>query len=92
MGKRLILRRLYLKIHTKHARELTRFCEMFYRQSHINWKSGKSSRASNQYVPRHLDELNSTVQKNMFVFVCSFFPERCHGLWAVFFGTLAMGE
>ena len=49
---------------------------MFYRQSHINWKSGKSSRASNQYVPRHLDELNSTVQKNMFVFVCSFFSGK----------------
>ena len=70
MGKRLILRRLYLKIHTKHATELTRFCEMFYRQLHINWKSGKSSRASNQYVPRHFNELYKLYSAEKHVCFC----------------------
>ena len=32
-----------------------------------------------------MNYINSTVQKNMFVFVFSFFLERCHGLWTVFF-------
>lgn len=66
---------------------------MFYRQLHINWKSGKSSRGSNQYVPRHLNELYKLHSAEKHVCFCLqfFFLERCHGLWTVFFWNIGHG-